>query len=77
MEFSYCFTLAKIVKMICDIGTFYSSQMYKILSSELEKKEKNPVAFEVNEKYCVGINNTQVSYISSYYSILSLLRNSG
>ena len=49
------------MEMICDIGTFYSKQMHKILSSELEKKDKKTTNFELNEKHCVGVNNTQVS----------------
>eukprot|EP00800_Vazella_pourtalesii_P018078 TRINITY_DN5705_c0_g1_i2.p1 TRINITY_DN5705_c0_g1~~TRINITY_DN5705_c0_g1_i2.p1 ORF type:complete len:500 (+),score=102.63 TRINITY_DN5705_c0_g1_i2:736-2235(+) len=54
--------IAKIVKMICDIGRFYSTQMRRILNGDLsgEKKDKKAVLFELNDKICVGVNNIQI-----------------
>ncbi|KAI6661289.1 BAI1-associated protein 3-like [Oopsacas minuta] len=53
--------IAKVMKMICDIGKFYSSQMIKIMIGDLDKKDKKSQAiFELNENSCVSINNTQV-----------------
>ena len=54
--------------MICDIGKFYSTQMRRTMNGDLEKKDKKPVLFELNDGICVLVNNVQVTiYVAKLY----------
>ena len=69
-----CNFIAKIVKMICDIGKFYSTQMHRILKGDLEKKDKKPVLFELNDRLCVLVNNVQVTIYVVYLYVYDFLQ---
>ena len=64
----YILFIAKIVQMICVTGKLYSTQMHKILNGDLERNDKKPVEFELNNGTCVCVNNIQViiSVVHSY-----------